>query len=89
MKKLSILGSTGSIGVNTLEIIAKYPDRFQVVALAGGDNLPKMEEQILQFHPNLVSVRQSEAARVLQERLGGNSVRVLSGTDGLIAAAIS
>lgn len=87
MKKLSILGSTGSIGVNTLEIIAKYPDRFQVVALAGGDNLPKMEEQILQFHPNLVSVRQSEAARVLQERLGGNSVRVLSGTDGLIAAA--
>jgi 1-deoxy-D-xylulose-5-phosphate reductoisomerase len=87
MKKLSILGSTGSIGVNTLEIIAKYPDRFQVVALAGGDNLPKMEEQILRFHPNLVSVRQSDAARVLRERLGGNSIRVLSGTDGLIAAA--
>ncbi len=87
MKKISILGSTGSIGVNALEIIAKYPDRFQVVALAGGDNLPKMEEQILQFHPNLVSVRQSDAARHLQERLRGNSVRILSGTDGLIAAA--
>ena len=87
MKKLAILGSTGSIGVNALEVIAKYPDRFQVVALAGGDNLPKMEEQILQFHPNLVSVRRSDAARDLQERLRGNSVRILSGTDGLIAAA--
>jgi 1-deoxy-D-xylulose-5-phosphate reductoisomerase len=87
MKKLSILGSTGSIGVNALEVVAKHPNRFRVVALAGGDNLPKMEEQILQFHPDLVSVRRSEAARELQARLPGNSTQILSGADGLIAAA--
>lgn len=87
MKKLSILGSTGSIGVNALDIVAQYPDKFQVVALAGGVNLEKMEEQILRFHPELVSLMDPESARRLQESLPGKTTRFLSGMEGLVAVA--
>ena len=79
MKKLSILGSTGSIGVNTLEIVAQHPERFQVVALGGGRNLKKMEEQILRFRPRIVSVLDAPSARALRARIAaenaGNFVR--------------
>ncbi len=87
MKKLSILGSTGSIGVNALEIVAQYPDKFQVVALAGGDNTQKMEEQILRFSPELASVRDPELAKRLQGRLPQKTTRILSGMEGLMAVA--
>ncbi len=87
MKTLSILGSTGSIGVNTLDIVARHPDRFQVVALAGGENLAKMEEQILRFRPELVSVKNEEVARRLRQRLSSHSVRIVSGPDGLLEVA--
>ena len=87
MKKLSILGSTGSIGVNALDIVAQHPDKFQVVALAGGFNLEKMEEQILRFRPELVSVMDPESASRLQESLPGKRTRFLSGMEGLIAVA--
>ncbi len=52
MKQLAVLGSTGSIGVSTLEIVADYPDRFRVVALTAGRNLALLEEQILRFKPS-------------------------------------
>ena len=87
MKKLSILGSTGSIGGNALDIVARHPDKFQVVALAGGVNLEKMEEQILRFHPDLVSLTDPESARRLRESLPGNTTRFLSGMEGLVAVA--
>jgi 1-deoxy-D-xylulose-5-phosphate reductoisomerase len=87
MKKLSILGSTGSIGINVLEIVAQHPDKFRVVALAGGGNLPKMEEQILRFGPELASVMDPESARQLHECLPLKSVRILSGLEGLITVA--
>ncbi len=87
MKRLSILGSTGSIGVNTLEIVAQHPDRFQVIAIAGGRNLPRIEEQILRFHPKLVAVADPEAARSLRDRIAGNKPEVLCGMDGLTAVA--
>jgi len=87
MKKLSILGSTGSIGVNTLEIVARHPEKFQVVALAGGKNLPKMEEQIFRFRPDLASVMDEELARHLRQNLSSHPTRILSGMDGLMAAA--
>ena len=87
MKKLSILGSTGSIGVNALDIVAQHPDKFQVVALAGGVNLGKMEEQILRFRPDLVSLTDPESARRLRESLPGNTTRFLSGMEGLVAVA--
>jgi 1-deoxy-D-xylulose-5-phosphate reductoisomerase len=87
MKKLSILGSTGSIGVNTLEIVAQHPDKFQVVALAGGKNLPRMEEQISRFRPDLASVKDEELARQLRQNLSSHPTRILSDTDGLMAVA--
>ncbi len=87
MKKLAILGSTGSIGVNTLKIVAQYPDKFRVVALAGGGNLEMMEEQIQQFRPELVSVRDPGSAERLQKSFPAKMTRVLSGMEGLTAVA--
>lgn len=88
MKRLAILGSTGSIGVSTLEIVSEHPERFQVVALTAGKNLALLEEQINRFRPDLVAVPDQENARRLKERLGGNGPRVLYGTEGLIACAV-
>jgi 1-deoxy-D-xylulose-5-phosphate reductoisomerase len=87
MKKLSILGSTGSIGVNTLEIVARHPDKFRVVALAAGKNLRKIEEQVLRFRPEMISVGDQEAARQLRENLHPLSTPILWGMDGLKAVA--
>lgn len=87
MKKLSILGSTGSIGVNALDIVAKHPDKFQIVALAGGGNMEKMEEQIKRFRPELVALMEPESVRRLQSSLPGSKTRILSGMEGLMAVA--
>ena len=88
MKRLAILGSTGSIGVSTLEIVAEYPSRFQVVALTAGRNLALLEEQIARFRPEVVAVPDQENAQRLQERIGRSGPRVLCGTEGLIACAV-
>ncbi|MCK5504911.1 MAG: 1-deoxy-D-xylulose-5-phosphate reductoisomerase, partial [Thermodesulfovibrionia bacterium] len=56
MKKLSILGSTGSIGKNTLEVISAHRDRFKVVALAAGNNIEMLEAQIIEFRPDVAAV---------------------------------
>ena len=87
MKKVSILGSTGSIGINVLEVIAQYPDKFQVTALAGGGNVTRMVEQILRFSPELASVMDSESAKLLQASLPRKRTRILSGMEGLKAVA--
>lgn len=87
MKRLAILGSTGSIGVSTLELVAEHPNSFQVVALTAGRNLALLEEQIIRFRPELVAVPDQENAQRLQERIGVNGPRVLYGTEGLIACA--
>ena len=88
MKRLAILGSTGSIGVSTLDIVAEHPDRFQVVALTAGRNMALFEEQISRFCPQIVAVPDQEIAQRLQERLGPAGPRVLCGTEGLIACAV-
>jgi 1-deoxy-D-xylulose-5-phosphate reductoisomerase len=88
MKRLAVLGSTGSIGVSTLEIVAEHADRFQVVALTAGRNLALLEEQILRFKPTLVAVPDRENALRLQERIGPCGPKVLYGTAGLIACAV-
>jgi len=87
MKKIGILGSTGSIGVSTLDICAAYPDRFQVVTLTAGNNLARLEEQIRRFRPLQVAVIADEAAAQLRNRLGSHGPEVLSGVEGLIACA--
>ncbi len=59
MKGLAILGCTGSIGVTTLDLVARFPDRFRVVALAGGKNVERLAQQVSQFRPAVVrQVRQ-------------------------------
>lgn len=87
MKKLSILGSTGSIGVNTLRIVAEHPENFQVAALAAGGNVARLAEQIRRFGPEVVSVRTAEHARDLRTRLDRRRPRVLFGPEGLLAVA--
>jgi 1-deoxy-D-xylulose-5-phosphate reductoisomerase len=87
MKNITILGSTGSIGVSTLEIIAAHPDRFRVVALTAGKNLELFVRQIRQFSPRLAVVAAPEDIPRLKELCSGLDVTILGGIEGLIAAA--
>lgn len=86
MKKIAILGSTGSIGTQTLEIVRKEPD-LQVAALAAGTNVELMEKQVREFTPSLVAMWSEEAAADLRGRLRDMPVRVASGMDGLLEVA--
>jgi len=87
MKKLAILGSTGSIGVSTLDIVAAHPDKFQVVALTGGSNLELLKKQIEEFSPQLVAVMNGELAQKLAQMLPGKGPVIVHGIEGMIAAA--
>jgi 1-deoxy-D-xylulose-5-phosphate reductoisomerase len=87
MKKLAILGSTGSIGVSTLDIVAAHPDKFQVVALTGGYNLELLKKQIDEFSPQLVAVMNGELAQKLEQMLPGKGPEIVHGVEGMIAAA--
>lgn len=87
MKKISILGSTGSIGVSTLEIVAAHPDRFQVVALSAGNNLELLCRQIALFSPQLVAVLSEESAQQLRTMLHGKKPEIMHGVAGMIAVA--
>lgn len=85
MKKIAILGSTGSIGTQTLDVVSAHPDRFAVKALACGRNISLLSAQIKRFQPDLVSVERQEDALALAKEHPG--VEVLYGEEGLIAAA--
>jgi 1-deoxy-D-xylulose-5-phosphate reductoisomerase len=87
MKKLAILGSTGSIGVSTLEIVAAHRDRFEVVALTGGNNLELLKKQIEEFAPRVAAVITEDSARKLRTMVPGAKTEILSGISGMIAAA--
>ena len=63
MKGISLLGSTGSVGVTTLDVVSRFPDRFRIVAMAAGQNLELLVDQIKRFQPELVSVATPELAR--------------------------
>lgn len=85
MKRLSILGSTGSIGRNTLEVISRHRDRFSVKALAVRNNVRMLEEQIREFNPEVVAVYDASAAESLKKM--NPPVEILEGEQGLIDAA--
>jgi len=85
VKKLSVLGSTGSIGKNTLEVISKHPDKFKVVALSARNSIDELESQIREFRPELVAVFDEQAAEELKKK--GLPVDILTGEQGVIAAA--
>jgi 1-deoxy-D-xylulose-5-phosphate reductoisomerase len=87
MKNLTILGSTGSIGVSTLEIIAAHPNRFRVVAMTAGKNLELFVRQIRKFAPRIAVVASVEDVPRLKDLCSGLDVKILGGVEGLIAAA--
>lgn len=87
MKRISILGSTGSVGTNTLAVVEAHPQAFQVVALAAGSRVDLLEEQIRRFRPRLVSVAGEAAAAELRRRLEGFPVEILWGAEGLLRVA--
>ncbi|MCM1182065.1 MAG: 1-deoxy-D-xylulose-5-phosphate reductoisomerase [Roseburia sp.] len=86
MRKIAILGSTGSIGTQTLEIVRENPD-LQVVGLSAGSNVELLERQVREFQPKLVSLQSEEACRELRIRLADTDVRVVSGMEGLLEVA--
>ena len=86
MKNIFILGSTGSIGVNTLNVIRNFPDRFNVSALTVNSNTQLLLEQINEFKPDLVVVKDKDAAEKVKHQLPANC-NLLVGIDGLINAA--
>lgn len=86
MKKIAILGSTGSIGTQTLDIVREQKD-IQVTAMAAGSNISLLEQQIREFHPSVVSVWEEEKAKELRLKVADLNVKVLFGMDGLLAVA--
>ena len=87
MKRLAVLGSTGSIGVNTLDIAGKFPSEFKVVALSAGTNLPLLRQQIERFKPQVVSVLNETLSNTLKGDLPPWNIEVLFGVEGLIQIA--
>jgi 1-deoxy-D-xylulose-5-phosphate reductoisomerase len=90
MKRIAILGSTGSIGCSTLKIVESYPDRFAVATLAAGSNLELAFEQTLRWRPKLLSVAHEASAEALRKRLrdaGVSETEVVWGTAGTVAVA--
>lgn len=86
MKKIAILGSTGSIGTQTLEIVRDNPD-LQVVGLTAGTNIDLLEKQVREFHPRLVSLQSETACKELKVRLADIEVQIIPGMEGLLAVA--
>src|ERR1700691_4970744 len=92
MKRIAILGSTGSIGCSTLSVVESYPDRFQITTLAAGSNVELAYEQAMRWKPRVVSLADEGAAYTLQSRLrqaglGKNEVEVVHGTAGTVRVA--
>ena len=87
MKRLSILGSTGSIGVNTLHVVSQFPERFNVVSLSAGANIQLLKQQILRFRPQVVSVLNKELSEALRKELTNVPLEILHGVEGLIRVA--
>jgi len=88
-KKIIILGSTGSIGQQTLEVIQKYSNEFEVVGLSGWENTKLLKEQIRFFKPKIAVVKNADVAKRLKKEINNlNNVKILWGTDGLIEISI-
>ncbi len=86
-KKIAILGSTGSIGTQTLDVVKNNGD-IEVLGLAAGNNIVKLEEQVRQFHPKIVAVWSEENALKLRDKIGDMDTKVVSGMEGLIEVSV-
>ena len=83
MKQIVILGSTGSIGASTLDIIERFPNRFSVLGLVAGTSDEKLEEQIRKFRPQIVAMSDRKAAKRLRDRCNNSSTKILEGAEGI------
>lgn len=86
MKKIAILGSTGSIGTQTLEVVRENGD-IEVLGLAAGSNIKMLEEQIREFHPQIVAVWSEEKAEELRVNVADTDTQIVAGMDGLLEVA--
>ena len=85
MKKITILGSTGSIGTQTLDVVRKNRDKFEVVAISANSSIDLLLEQILEFNPKYVAVYNEESASKLKNMIPSNiDIEVLSSMEGLV-----
>ena len=89
MKTLSILGSTGSIGTQTLDIVRANSEELRVGALAAGSNIELLEKQIREFGPSVAAVCDEDRAMELRKRVSDMNVRVIGGMDGVTEAALT
>ena len=90
MKRIAILGSTGSIGRSTLSVVESYPDRFQVISLAAGKNLDEVLQQAQRWKPRLVSIAAETDAESLRSRMkdaGLSGIEVAHGCEGAVRVA--
>lgn len=84
MKQIALLGSTGSIGTSTLDVVRQHPEEFSVVAMAAGTNVEVLARQVETFRPELVSVGNEQVASALRDRLGGRiKPEIVHGREGL------
>lgn len=88
VKRIAVLGSTGSVGTQTLDVIAHHPERFQLEAIAAGKNVDLVVEQAKRFHPRLVSMVDRDSAERVKLQVGPG-IRVVYGEEGLLEAAAS
>ena len=86
MKKIAILGSTGSIGTQTLDVISQHPQDLSVAALAAGSNIVLLEQQIRQYHPLIAAVWDAKKAAELKIAVSDLDVKIVSGMEGMIEA---
>ena len=87
MKKISLLGSTGSIGLNTLDVVERNPESFQILAMSAGSNVDLFAEQIRKFKPRVVALFDTQKISTLKEQVVDLDVEILSGEEGIFEVA--
>ncbi len=87
MKKISLLGSTGSIGLNTLDVVERNPENFQILAMSAGSNVDLFAEQIRKFKPKVAALFDTQKIATLKERVVDLDVEILSGEEGVFKVA--
>ena len=87
MKKISLLGSTGSIGTNVLDVIERNPEKFQIIGMSAGSNIDLFAKQIRKFKPRVVALFDTKKIPTLKEQIADLDIEILSGEEGTIAVA--
>ena len=87
MKNIALLGSTGSIGTQTLDVVSQFPDSFKVTGLAAGSNIQLLKQQVSKFHPKEISVKDERDAAILQKDFKKGNLKVFFGDEGIVRVA--